>query len=266
MNGRRLLQVVAAVTCLSTLLTVSVCLIWGRLPWRQYCASCELMHIVISDGVVYQTFDNGCQNVATYERLVRMRQKWFNAGSRTGVVGRISRGVDVGACQRCLEDSEIDVKQQKSCVVVRTRSFSSDVAVACGNALAGLIIDSFAHDEAQRRFQIVKQLRESLEKQRGVVVRLVADLRCLENGPASVGKKNALLKTLAIERKMLNDMQTSTECQSDGRKWGELLKCVKVADDGVVVVPPNIPNVFLWSLCCTSLFVIAGSALCKHKW
>jgi len=219
----------------------AVCRAWKWMPWREYQAECEFYHISRVKGVEYCSFDEEGRRLPAYEYLCSKNVLWSSDAFRENLnVGAESRA-NLQDVRECLRDADVEVRNQKSCVVVRAKSGSQTITVGCANAFAQAIASDFALGEERRIQQAVKQLRQNCEKH----VRHVRWLqKRLEEG---VDKAEAIQKEIESGGSLMKSLKSQIESLADGKQWGESLKQVTRAEDSVKLVPPNRLNVYCWS-------------------
>lgn len=240
----------------------AVCRAWMWMPWREYKAECELCHVSKVKGVEYCSFDGEGRGKTVCEFLFRNNVLWSSSGFREKLDAGAVCGEKPQDVRACLHDAEVEVRNQKSCVVVRTKSSSRIIAVGCANAFARAIVSDFASEGEKRRQQSVKQLRQNYEKHVRHVQRLQERLQ------EGLDKAESIQKEMESEDSLMKSLKSQIESLADEKQWGESLKQVMRAEDTVKLVPLERLNVYWWTfvVAFAGWLLVAVAAVCKRVW
>ena len=251
------------VLILLAMLAEALCRIGAFLPWREYCAECELCHEQRNKGVIYQSFGNGRRDVQVYEYLQKRRGLWNAPAFRTNLMANAVCPERYWLMHQCLLNAEVEVRAKKSCVLVRTRSAVDAVAVECANAIADGIAADFSTEETIREQQVVKQMKINLEKH---IKRIgLLEGRLGKGRGSDIESIEAIENELASERELIKAMQSQIGVYAHDGLRRASMKRVSRAEDHLSLVPPNRMRVFCWTFA-TGLAVLLLAFVLGRFW
>lgn len=237
----------------------TVCRLWGRLPWREYAAVCELQYVYSADGVTRHAFDGDSPNTTQYELLLALREEWL---SPTGLVARVRGQATSGDAVRCLRSATIEIRRRRPCIAVRTESTAPDTAESCAEWLARTIVSDYVERDTHRMNLALTQIRANYEKylkHMRILEERKTQLRTLAAGGADSDETD---REIESTRRILSGMRTTLEGLGNGKHWRSAIEKV---GEHISIVPPNRPKIysavvglylalFLMTTCVVNLF------------
>ena len=252
------------VLLLSIGLTALVSGLWVYLPWREYESVSKLCCFENREGHKRYGFEDNEKDIHLYETVVRMSEKWQSNQFRAEV-GRALKpnGWDEKA-KRCIDCAKIEVRSDKACVVVVTRSDDGEIAHVCAAGLANAIISTQIEEERRRSAQGVEQLKRNCDKQERYVA-LLAKKRNDAKTVAGNGEISALEKELARQQKTLIGMREALTRMKRENGFGLFFENIQSSSEDMFVVPPKLSLIFLLCASFVAMFVTVGCKLRRMK-
>lgn len=253
---KSVLKCAAYVLLLSAGVSTLVYGLWGRLPWKEYEAVAKLRCYEICNGEKHYGLDGGKKNVRLFETIANISDEWRNDKFRAAVCGRLQRKGLKGKIKGCVYGAKINVRCDRECVSIVTRSDDKKVARECAISFANVIIDAQKEEAQLRVAQGVEQLKRNHDKQMRHVNKIVKELDAARVAGATGSKIADQEKELVKQQKVLKGVQEDIIRMSEATECGIFFENMPQSDDNIFVVPPKLSLVVILCVCVVSLITV----------